>query len=43
MRVTDPAAIGPALDAALEAGETTLIDVMTDPDAAPPITYFEAG
>ena len=33
--------IGPALATALAAGEPALLDVMTDPDAYPPITLFE--
>ncbi|HEX6141191.1 MAG TPA: acetolactate synthase catalytic subunit [Geminicoccaceae bacterium] len=40
-RVEDPADYGPALDAALAAEEPTLIDVITDLDAHPPITLFE--
>lgn len=42
IRVERPEQIGPALDEALAAGQTVLIDVITDPDAAPPITGFEA-
>ena len=42
IRVERVEEIGPALDKALDnQGQTTLIDVMTDPDAHPPITLFE--
>jgi acetolactate synthase-1/2/3 large subunit len=41
VRVEDPADYGPALDAALAADATTVIDVVTDPSAYPPITSFE--
>ncbi len=43
IRVSDPAELGPALDRALSAGETVLIDVLSDPDAMPPITLFEVA
>lgn len=43
IRVSDPAELGPALDRALAAGETVLIDVLSDPDAMPPITLYEAA
>lgn len=33
--------IGPALDAALARSGTTLLDVVTDPEAHPPITVFQ--
>lgn len=42
IRVERTEEIGPALDEALaNQAQTTLIDVMTDPDAHPPITLFE--
>jgi acetolactate synthase-1/2/3 large subunit len=41
IRVEDPADYGPALDRALAAEATTVIDVITDPAAYPPVTAFE--
>jgi acetolactate synthase-1/2/3 large subunit len=43
VRVTDPADFAPALEEAFALTDrtTTVIDVMTDPDAHPPITAFE--
>jgi acetolactate synthase-1/2/3 large subunit len=41
VRVEDPAEYGPALDRALAADTATVIDVITDPAAHPPITSFE--
>ena len=41
VRVEDPADYGDALDRALAADSTTVIDVITDPGAYPPITAFE--
>ncbi len=41
VRVEDPAEYGPALDRALAADQTTVIDVITDPAAYPPVTSFE--
>jgi acetolactate synthase I/II/III large subunit len=41
VRIEDPAEYGPALDRALAAEATTVIDVVTDPAAHPPITSFE--
>jgi acetolactate synthase-1/2/3 large subunit len=41
IRVEDPAEYGLALDHALAADETTVIDVITDPAAYPPVTSFE--
>ena len=41
VRVENPAEYGPALDRALAADATTVIDVITDPAAHPPITSFE--
>ena len=41
VRIEDPADYGPALDAALAADRPTVIDVVTDPDAYPPITMFD--
>ena len=40
VRVAGSAAIGPALKAALAAGAPVLLDVITDPDAKPPISAF---
>jgi acetolactate synthase-1/2/3 large subunit len=40
-RIEDPADYGPALDRALAAEATTVIDVITDPAAYPPVTSFE--
>jgi len=40
-RVERPEDYAPALQAALAADRTTVIDVLTDPDAYPPITSFE--
>ena len=41
VRVENPAEYGPALDRALAADQTTVIDVITDPAAYPPVTAFE--
>src|SRR5215470_17627671 len=41
VRVEDPADYGPALDGALAADVATVIDVITDPAAYPPVTSFE--
>jgi len=41
VRVEDPAEYGPALDRALGSDMATVIDVITDPAAHPPITSFE--
>jgi acetolactate synthase I/II/III large subunit len=41
VRVDTPDRIGTALDEALASDQTVLIDVITDPNAAPPITAFE--
>jgi acetolactate synthase-1/2/3 large subunit len=41
-RIADPAEIGPALDAAQARGGLTLLDVITDPQAWPPVTMFDA-
>ena len=40
VRVSDPAQIGQAIDAARQAAATTLIEIMTDPNAFPPITGY---
>jgi acetolactate synthase-1/2/3 large subunit len=40
-RIEDPEAYRPALEAALAADEPTLLDVITELDAHPPITLFE--
>ena len=39
-RITSAADIGPALEKALASESVTLLDVMTDPDAYPPITAW---
>jgi len=41
VRVEDPADFAAALRAALASDRTTVIDVMSDPNAHPPITVFE--
>jgi len=41
IRVEAPGDFLPALREALAADVTTVIDVLTDPDAYPPITFFE--
>lgn len=41
VRVEDPADYGPALEAALAADVPTVIDVVTDPEAYPPVTMFD--
>ena len=41
IRVEKAGDIGAALDEALGNDHTTLIDIMTDPEAHPPITGFE--
>ncbi|WPB59472.1 acetolactate synthase catalytic subunit [Xylophilus sp. GOD-11R] len=41
VRVDRPDQLGAALDAALAADATTLIDVVTDPDAFPPVSWYE--
>ncbi len=40
VRVTDPAELAPALLAARAESRTTLIEVLCDPDAYPPITFY---
>lgn len=40
-RIEDPADYGPALDQALDLDQPTLLDVITEFDARPPITIFE--
>ena len=40
-RIEDPDDYRPALERALASGEPTLLDVITDLDAHPPITMFE--
>ncbi|MEF7616738.1 acetolactate synthase catalytic subunit [Aquincola sp. MAHUQ-54] len=42
VRVEQAQALGAALDEAMAAEGTTLIDVVTDPDAFPPVTWYEA-
>ncbi len=41
MRVDDPGELSDVLAKALESDEVTLIEVMTTPDAYPPITLWE--
>jgi acetolactate synthase-1/2/3 large subunit len=41
VRVEDPADYGPALDRALATDAATVIDIITDPAAYPPVTSFE--
>jgi acetolactate synthase-1/2/3 large subunit len=41
VRIEDPADYGAALDRAIDADRATVIDVLTDPDAHPPVTSFE--
>ncbi|BBK34468.1 acetolactate synthase-1/2/3 large subunit [Stella humosa] len=41
VRIEDPEAYGPALEAALAADRPTVIDVVTDPEAYPPVTAFD--
>ncbi len=41
VRIEDATEYGPALDRALAAEATTVIDVITDPSAYPPVTSFE--
>ena len=40
-RIEDPQGYGPALEAALRSREPTLLDVLTDLEARPPIAMFE--
>jgi acetolactate synthase-1/2/3 large subunit len=41
VRVERASDLGQALDEALAAGTTTLIDVIADPDAFPPVSFYE--
>jgi acetolactate synthase I/II/III large subunit len=41
--ISDPADIGPALKRALTSDTVTLLDIMTDPDALPPITAWSSS
>jgi len=43
IRVTDPEQLNQALDAARDCDVTTLIEVMTDENAFPPITAYTAA
>ena len=43
VRVDRAGDLGAALDEAIAAEVTTLIDVVTDPNAFPPVTWFEAN
>jgi acetolactate synthase-1/2/3 large subunit len=40
-RIERPADYRPALEEAIRAEQTTVIDVLVDPDAVPPVTAFE--
>lgn len=40
VRVERGADVGPALDAALASGKPALLDIVTDPDAKPPISFY---
>ncbi|NYT79767.1 acetolactate synthase catalytic subunit [Alcaligenaceae bacterium] len=42
IRVETAAEFGPALDEAMQSNVVTLIDVKIDPDAFPPVTWYEA-
>lgn len=42
IRVDTVAQLGPAIDEAMQSGIVTVIDVKTDPDAFPPVTWYEA-
>lgn len=42
IRVEKAQEIGPALDQALSSDTVTLIDVLTDPNAFPPVTWYES-
>ena len=41
LRVERREEIGPALDEAADSGVATVLDVITDPDAYPPVTVFQ--
>jgi acetolactate synthase-1/2/3 large subunit len=43
IRIENPADFKPALEAALRSGKTTVIDVVTDERAYPPVSMFEAN
>jgi acetolactate synthase-1/2/3 large subunit len=43
VRVTDPAQLAQALEEASKSDVTTLIEVMTDENAFPPITFYTAN
>ncbi len=40
VRITRGEEIGPALDAAFASGKPTLLDVITDPEARPPLSFY---
>jgi acetolactate synthase-1/2/3 large subunit len=42
-RIEDPGDIGPALDRARASGTVTLLDIVTDPRAFPPVTMYDKG
>ncbi len=41
-RIEKPAEIGPALDRARASDTVTLLDIVTDPKAFPPVTLYDA-
>ena len=41
MRIEEPGVYLPALREALDRDETTVLDVITDPEAYPPVTFFD--
>jgi acetolactate synthase-1/2/3 large subunit len=43
IRVDEPSGLQPALTTAIGSGEPWLIDVVTDPNAYPPLSLFESG
>ncbi len=43
IRVERASQMGPALDEALKNDTITVVDVVTDPDAFPPVTWYEAN
>ncbi|MYN13921.1 acetolactate synthase catalytic subunit [Pusillimonas sp. TS35] len=43
VRVENCTDLGPALDEAAGSGRVTVIDVVTDPEAFPPVTWYEAN
>jgi acetolactate synthase-1/2/3 large subunit len=41
VRVEDPSALGPALETALRGDTPSLVEVLTDPDAHPPLSLYD--